>query len=528
MIPLSVLKKAVHQALRQIARTRDIREAEVFASSTAQLLCRLNYTSEIPCNGVEEPKSVEAYGLGIRAVFAEGAPGDAPRVGFGSEARDISPDAVKRAIEKARQHAVPDPDFVSLPMPPVGASATDRSSRRPAALHDPVLMGLKDEALVASGWRILAEALKAFSESEALASLSGARDKLTSLGLIVGGDVTLVRQRVAVGSTRLPAIQTDESTLITSQVTAMIERHQAKGSGYTATTHLAKFKGEVGAEAVRNAVGVIGGQRLSDGTYPVVLGPQPVCDLMVNVLLPSLGADAFYACQSAFLGEMGRPIAPHELTIYDHGALRGAAGSRRITCEGLPTGRTDLIREGVLHALLSNHYETQRLLRDPQAREKLGLNPREHPDALAPRNGFRRGAGGRRQFDVPPSIAATNLFIEWATPRSRDDLLGLVGNGVYIGRIWYTYPMNGLRAGDFTCTVVGDSYLIRDGRLAAPLQGNVVRITGNIRQLLRDIIGASREARPVVPWGSDEVIYAPDVAVRDLQLTEIAQGMRTV
>jgi len=178
--------------------------------------------------------------------------------------------------------------------------------------------------------------------------------------------------------------------------------------------------------------------------------------------------------------------------------------------------------------LLSNHYETQRLLRDPQAREKLGLNLQDHPEVLEPRNGFRISGKGGRQFDVTPSIAATNIFIEGSAPHKTDSLLRLVGDGVYIGRIWYTYAMNGLRAGDFTCTVIGDSYRIQDGRIGAPIPGNTLRITGNIRQVLQNILGITKEARPVVGWGADEIVYAPEVAVRELHLTEIAQFMESV
>jgi predicted Zn-dependent protease len=372
------------------------------------------------------------------------------------------------------------------------------------------------------------DALKACSSSAELARLAGSKDKLAKLGLIVGGDVTMVQQRMATASTRMPKIQTDESTWITSYTTSMVERKNAKGSGYGAATHLAKFKGEAGGEAVRNAIKAADGHRLPSGAYNVVLGPQPVSDLITNVILPSLSADAFYSCQSAFLGEIGRSIGSEQLTIYDHGAAKGCVASKHITCEGLPTGRTDLIRDGILLGLLSNHYETQRLLRDPKAREKLGVNPQEHQEVLVPRNGFRLSGRGGRQFDIPPSIAATNVFIEGTVPHTTESLLNQVGDGVYIGRIWYTYPMNGLRAGDFTCTVVGDSYLIKDGRIAAPLQGNTVRITGNIRTLFGNILGITKQSRPVVGWAADEVVYAPEIALRDLQLTEIAQFMDSV
>ena len=194
----------------------------------------------------------------------------------------------------------------------------------------------------------------------------------------------------------------------------------------------------------------------------------------------------------------------------------------------LPTGRINLIKEGVLTGLLSYLYETQRLLRDPHAREKLGLSLQDRPEVLVPRNGFRVSGKGGRQFDVTPSIAATNVFIEGSVPHTTDSLLRLVGNGVYIGRIWYTYAMNGLRAGDFTCTVVGDSYRILDGRIGAPIPGNTIRITGNIRQVLQNILGITKEARPIVGWGADEVVYAPEIAVRELHLAEIAQFMESV
>lgn len=521
MISLATLKSAVQRALRQVAQAKDVQEAEVFASSTGHLLCRLNYTSAIPCNGVEEPKSSEAFGLGVRALFV----GDGgPRIGFGSEARDLSPAGIRRALDKARQNAVPDPEFLSFPAPP---PAQGRAPK-PAAAHDRAIMEVKDGTLVEAGWKVLQEALKTFETSESLAKLAGSKEKLANLGLIVGGDVSLFRQRMAIATTKMPKVQTDETTYITSSITSMVEKKAAKGSGYAAATHWAKFKGEAGADAARNAILSADSQRLPSGAYRVVLGPQPVADLMTNLILPSLSADAFYSCKSAFLGELDRSIASPLLSIYDHGAAKGFVGTKRLTCEGLPTGRTDLIQAGVLRGLLSNHYETQRLLKDPRAREKLGVNPQEHPEVLVPRNGFRLSAQGGRQFDALPSIAATNLFIEGSEPHSRDSLLSAVGNGVYIGRIWYTYAMNGLRAGDFTCTVVGDSFLIRDGRLAAPLRGNTIRLSGNIRALLRQVIGVTKQNKPIIGWAADEIIYAPEIAVSDLHLTEIAQFMESV
>ncbi|MBM4123869.1 MAG: hypothetical protein FJ246_02770, partial [Nitrospira sp.] len=149
MTSLASLKAAVQRALRLIAQTKDIQEAEVYASGTGQLLCRLSYTSEIPCHGVEEPKSSESFGLGIRAVFT-GAEG--PRIGFGSEARDLSPVGIRRALEKARQNAVPDPEFSAFPSPPAEAGSRARSAASVQGRHDRAIMDLKDDTLVKAGW----------------------------------------------------------------------------------------------------------------------------------------------------------------------------------------------------------------------------------------------------------------------------------------------------------------------------------------------------------------------------------------
>src|SRR5207253_3900876 len=160
----------------------------------------------------------------------------------------------------------------------------------------------------------------------------------------------------------------------------------------------------------------------------------------------------------------------------------------------------DLIKDGVLVGCLSNWYESQRLLRDPALAEKLGARGPAAEAALAPRNGFRFGAGGGRQFDSAPGVAASNVVLEGAEAVALDELVRAVKDGLYVGRIWYTYPINGLRAGDFTCTVVADSYIIRDGRLASPLRANAIRINDNIGRILDSIVGITKDVKGTIVW----------------------------
>jgi PmbA protein len=515
VIAAADLARTAQAALEFVQSQPGVREAEVFVAANACLLTRLCYTSHIPSNGVEEPKSSESHGLGLQVVF-DGPEG--PRVGFGSEPSDLSARGAERALARARTAAIRDPHFVSLPRP--GALA-----RTLFDYHDPRLMALDDAGLVEAGWTIVRGALRTFMTSARLGELAGGEEGLRALGLIVGGDVTIVQERVAIASTHLPGIETDESTLITAFVTAMVERYQAKGSGWSTGTRLDHFTDEAGVEAAQNAIAAVDGRRVPSGRYTVILGRQPVTDLLNNLVVPALTAPAFYTSNTPFLGRLGQRVASPLLTIYDHGALPGLMGSKAITCEGLPTGRTDLIRDGVLVGCLSNWYESQRLLRDPALADKLGATGAAAEAALAPRNGFRFAEGGGRRFDSPPSIAASNVLVEGATTVTRDDLLHSVEDGLLIGRIWYTYPINGRRAGDFTCTVVGDSWVIRDGRPLAPLRPNTVRINDNIANILANVIGVTKDLKGTIVWAADEVVYAPEIAVRGVRVDEIAGFM---
>ena len=518
MIPISALRRCVKDALDYIKTQPDVVEAEVFASANGNLTARLNYTSHIPSNGVEEPKSVELVGLGIRVAFntPEGL-----KTGYGSEASDLSVEGARRALDKARLGAVADKEYVSLPNP---RGVTPSLTK----YHDPKIMRLSSTGLVEAGWQTVERTLDVFSTSEDLLNVAGSPDGVRSLGLILGGDVVFLQERVAIGSTHMSRILTDESTLVMSLATAMVEQQLGKGTGCFVASQMNDFNGQAGAEAARNAIASMNGRRVDGGAYRVVLGPQPVTELLEWVLMPSLGLGAFHASMSLFQGRFGQQVASDQLSIYDDGSSPDLAASKGITDEGLPTGRVELISSGKLTGLLANHYEQQRMLHDPRGREKLGVEPASVSEGIAPRNGFRTGRGGGRNFESPPGTTPTNLVVEGRESYTHQQLLQLVGDGLYIGRIWYTYPVNGISVGDFSGTVVGDSYIIENGRLASPIKPNTLRLNDNIARVISSVLGIGAERTGVVRWSSDQVTWAPEVAVNDFRVDEIAEYMESV
>src|SRR3990172_2920848 len=175
MISMNELKRAAAEGLAFLRQQGDIEEAEIFVSANGVLLTRLNYTSHIPSNGVEEPKSLVNYGTGVQAVFRDG---EVRKIGFGSEPSDISLEGVRSALEKARKGAVADPEFTTLARP-------TGEKRSLTDYHDPKLIEMKDGDLVDAGWRVVNGALRVFETSESLMSLVDRPEKLSELGIIV-------------------------------------------------------------------------------------------------------------------------------------------------------------------------------------------------------------------------------------------------------------------------------------------------------------------------------------------------------
>ncbi|MEC9013139.1 MAG: metallopeptidase TldD-related protein, partial [Chloroflexota bacterium] len=291
------------------------------------------------------------------------------------------------------------------------------------------------------------------------------------------------------------------------------------------SSQLADFSGESAGEAARNAIASINGERIPTGEYNVILGPQAVTEILEWVLMPGLSMDMIFAGASPFIGKLGRMVASDNFNLYDNGSEPGMPSSKAITDEALPTGRTNLIQNGKLSGFLSDYYNYQRILNDPTGSEKLGADPRSVLESIAPRNGFRPNNGGGRNFAGIPRPVPTNLIIEGNRANNQEELLQLVGNGVYIGRIWYTYPVNGTASGDFSGTIIGDSYLIKDGKFAAPLKPNTIRMNDNVLRLINNILGITSKHRATVRWSSDQVTWAPQIAVSGYGLEEISGYM---
>jgi PmbA protein len=507
MLPIAQLKAFTREAAAILARESDLASFEVYTASSESRIARLNYTSDIPSRGLEEFKSLHADGFQLRIAMRR----DPHEVGAAFEAADLSRDSVREAIRRARSAAVVDPHFPGFPPELQGRIAKPERSD---------LAKVSDRAIAAAAWDALGGALESFAKRAAKRSSASPGERP---GLIIGGDVSVTRDRIAVFNSNFSEIRVDESAHFNASVTSIVESLDAKGTATALGGSVAAMRNAasvLGRDAVMRALALGHGVRPASGTFRVVLGPQPVAEILNYMVMGSLTTGAFHAASSAYHAKFGERVMDPRLSLYDDPAYRAGAMRRRITCEGIPTRRLEMIRDGNLVGLLSDFYDSNRLLTDEHRSEKLGSHAPADVD-FPPLNGYRLGEAGGRRFDSSPGAAGTNVVMRTRAGLTERELIRTVGDGIYVGRIWYTYPINGQRAGDFTCTVSGDSYLIRNGEISEPLAPNCLRINANISEVFLNPIAVGARSLPATVWGSPEAYYVPALAAERIALAEV-------
>jgi len=137
----------------------------------------------------------------------------------------------------------------------------------------------------------------------------------------------------------------------------------------------------LGATAVRRALTLSYGARPSAGKFRVVLRTAADRRDSHYMVMGSLTTGRVSCGSSAYHAKFGAPVMDSRLSLVDDPAFGAGAIRRRITCEGIHAPcRIDPRRQR--SALLSNFYDTHRMLTDEHRAEKLGPSAPSKLDSL--------------------------------------------------------------------------------------------------------------------------------------------------
>ncbi len=211
---------------------------------------------------------------------------------------------------------------------------------------------------------------------------------------------------------------------------------------------------EVGREAARRAVRMLGAKKVKSQKVPVVFDPM-VAASFVETIASAANGDAVFKDSSVFSSLLGKKIAPDNLNIFDDGLLPRGLGTAPFDGEGVPTRRTPIIERGVLRHFLY--------------------------DAFTARKAKANTTGNAaRGYNSLPSIGTNNLYLE-AGDQSPEEIIRGVANGFYV-----TAMLGGgadIVTGQYSRGANG--LWIEHGELAYPVQAATV--AGQMTEMLKQI-----------------------------------------
>ena len=249
------------------------------------------------------------------------------------------------------------------------------------------------------------------------------------------------------------------------------DRSMAFGFGFG--SRLADFDPqEVGRDAGRKAVALLGGKPVPTQQATVVYSPFAAVSI-AGALSRALGADAIQRNRSFLQGKMGQTVASDRVTLLDNGRLPGGMATRPFDDEGVPTGATRLIDEGVLQAVLHDHYTATR-------------------DGAASSTGNASRAG----HSALPHLAASNFYFQPGLQNPEEVIAG-VERGLYVETVMNTASINPI-SGDYSISAKG--YWIEEGKLSHPV--NEVTIALPLQDLLHNVTAVGNDLTFVPMFGA--------------------------
>ncbi len=263
-------------------------------------------------------------------------------------------------------------------------------------------------------------------------------------------------------------------------VVAVVSNGQEMANDYQ--IKLAKFDAidadKLTAEAVRCALGKLGGDVAPTGQYPVVFSPEAMSALL-QTFSSVFSSRAAQKGLSKLAGKEGEMIASSVVTLVDDPFHPDAPMPRTFDAEGSPTYRKNLIENGQFRTLLYNLKTA----------------------AVAGRK--TTGNASKADYASAVGISPFTMYLA-AGDMTEEELLAQAGNGVYINSLGGLHAGANAVSGDFSLQSAG--FMIENGKKTKAVKSFTV--AGNFYELLKNItaVASNLELPGMAHFGSPSVL----------------------
>ncbi len=289
------------------------------------------------------------------------------------------------------------------------------------------------------------------SIDEKIGFLSSVNDRIRKYDKVTQVDASVVEKWQQVQIFNSEGLKADDERFYTRLPTTVIAqdgseqvRSFAGPGGFMGWEYQESFNTEAHCELLaKRALTMLKAEPCPAGKMPVVLDNAFGGVIFHEACGHLLETTSVEKKASVFHDKMGEMIASDVVNAVDDGTLAGKWGSVSIDDEGMPTQKTQLIKNGKLESFLV---------------DKLG----------SMKTGFAPTGSGRRQsYKFPPASRMRNTFIE-AGESKFEDLISSMDNGLYAKSMGGGSVSPG--TGDFNFAIE-EAYLVENGKITRPVKG---------------------------------------------------------
>jgi PmbA protein len=209
------------------------------------------------------------------------------------------------------------------------------------------------------------------------------------------------------------------------------------------------------AESVRKAISYLGASTIKTGTYSVVLDQETTASL-IDIVADLFCAPEIHKGRSMMKGQLGNKVASPCITLIDNGRIAWKSGSSSWDSEGVPTGETLLIENGIASSYL---YNLQYAWKD----------------------GVQSTGNASRGLSSLPDVDTTNIILKPGT-ESGEDIISSIKKGLYITEFMGLHTVDSI-SGNFSIGAKG--LMIENGELTHAVSG--VTIASNLLDFIKRI-----------------------------------------
>jgi len=239
---------------------------------------------------------------------------------------------------------------------------------------------------------------------------------------------------------------------------------------------------KIGEEGSKRAIDILGGKPVPTQECSVVFDAMVVGELL-GYIATAMNANSIQKGRSFLVDKLGQEIASDKVVLIDHGRMKRGLSSAPFDGEGNPTSITRLIDEGMFQNIIYDSYTAKK------------------DDTIS------TGNAGRQSHRDVPSLGISNFYLQ-PGPKSLDDIISEIDNGMYVTRIMQTGGVDPV-TGD--CSMAAYGLWIENGKLTKAVSGVTVATT--LVDLLKNVSEVGSDLRIVPFMGS---VNTPSIRVDNI------------